>query len=169
MSEYEHKRVKVDVKLFGIGFILKFIYDYFDFIQHLFFIISCIFFYFGMKVPMFFFLFFECFIIWCQFKAPIIEEEKREAFTKWLDSAIVAEGGESCHFVNALLKESFEAIFPDLYSDYYCRLAESMIDGSLPDFITDLKFTCCSYGYKPPKFIQVTSDQAKAYQNEPNT
>ncbi|OHS92978.1 hypothetical protein TRFO_12170 [Tritrichomonas foetus] len=169
IMEKQNCRVQIEIKLFGIGKVFKFLYDNFYFVQLFFFIVSCAFFYFGLRIPMFLFLFFECFIIWCQYRAPLIDQERRENFTKWVDSAMVAEGGESCHFMNAMLEQCFEKMFPDSLSPYLCRLAEETCELYKPGFVTDLKFTAMTYGYKPPKFLQVISEQAKACQSAPNS
>ena len=161
--------VQIEIKLFGIGKVFQFIYDNFFLFQSFLFAISCFFCCFEIYIPMFLFLFFECFIIWCQYRAPLIDQQRREAFTKWVDSALVAEGGESCHFMNAMLDACFEKMFPDSFSPWLCDIAEWTLEGSLPGFVTDLKFTAMSYGYTPPKYLQVISDQAKACEDTPNS
>ena len=167
--EEDKRRVQIEIKLFGVGKVFKFIYDNFYLLQVIIFFAACIFVFFGITLPMFLFLLMECFIMYCQYRAPITDLEKREAFTKWFDSALVAAGGESCQFMNSMLQICFEKMFPDSLSPWLCQTAKDMAEAYRPSGMTDLNFTAMSYGYKPPKFIQVVSEQAKACQANPNS
>ncbi|OHT01054.1 hypothetical protein TRFO_01609 [Tritrichomonas foetus] len=165
----EHKRIKIDIKLYGIGVPLQFLYDHWFTSQIVFFIFSCFCYQWGWTFPLFLFVIIEGIMIWFQHKAPRIDAERRKAFNAWINDSIVQSGGESCNFVNSLLDMCFEKMLPDTFSNILCPIASRVFQQTVPFFINYLQFTAFSFGYTPPKILQVVSDQTQASKTPANS
>ncbi|KAH0794920.1 hypothetical protein GPJ56_001197 [Histomonas meleagridis] len=152
-------RIKIEIKYYGIGKVVYFIYNNFFLLRVLLFILGCLFLSIGVKLPFFIFFFIEIAVAWCRFKAPLIDQERREQFKKWVNESIVASGGESCHFANLLFENVYSKMITDTYSDFLCPIASSTLQGLLPFFVKNLNFTAISFGSNPPKLLQAVTEE----------
>ena len=158
MEEYQN-RVKIEIKYYGVGKLIYFIYNNFFLFRVFLFLLGCFFLSKGIMLPFFIFFFVEVLAAWCRFKAPLLDQDRREQFKKWVNESIVASGGESCHFANLLLENAYNKMLPDTYSSFLCPIASSTLQPLLPFFVKNLKFTAISFGYNPPKLLQAVTEE----------
>lgn len=166
---YAHKRTKVQIKIYGIGSILNFLYNYFFFVQVVLFVVGCFCYRIGQTFPLFLFVIVEGVSIWFQYKAPLVDADRREAFTKWVNDSIVQSGSESCNFLNQLLKACWEKMLPDNFAESAMPIADRVFGAYVPFFINYLHFTNFSIGYSPPRILQIVTDQANTSETPSNS
>ena len=159
----ENGRVTFDRRVYGLGKFLQFIYDNFFAIRAVFFTIACLCLTFSFRLPMFLFVVMEGIFMWCQFKAPLIDQYNHEQFAHWVDESVVQSGGESCHCLNAILEKCFESMMPDFFSDWYASQGTDSLRRLAPLFITDVECTKFSWGYSPPRYIQILCEESPPF------
>ena len=152
-------RVSFDRRLYGVGKFLQFCYDNFFWIRAVFFIVACLCLTFSFHLPMFLFVVSEGLFMWCQFKAPLIDQYNHEQFARWVDESMTMSGGESCNCLNAILEKCFESMMPDFFSDWYASQGTESLRRAAPGFVTDLEMTKFSWGYSPPRYLQILCEE----------
>lgn len=159
MEKTEFKnRVKIEIRYFGVGKIIRFVYENFLLIRIVLFILSCFLLSYRIRFPFFIAALVELLTLWCKFKAPMLDRERREEFEKWVNDSITANG-ESCHFANVLFDSCYEKMLPDTFSDFLCPIASSTLQGLVPFFVKNLNFKAISFGSKPPKLLQAITEE----------
>lgn len=101
----------------------------------------------------------EACVIWCRFKAPIIDRERREKFTQWRDQSILASGGESVHCLNVFLDHAWRRIFSQPTCDFAAKIFGDVLQDVSPFFITNLHVKNMTFGKKPVKILQIITEQ----------
>lgn len=167
--KYAHKRTKIEVKVYGLGLLVQFLYNHFYINQFILFVVGCFFYRLGFTFPLFIFIIIQGVCIWFQHKAPLVDAARRNAFNKWVNDSMFQNGSESCNFLNELLKKCWEKMLPDCFGDAITPYMDRAFGPVVPFFVNYLHFTHFSFGYHPPKILQVVSDQAIASEQPANT
>jgi hypothetical protein len=159
----ERGRHHLDTHLYGIGKFLEYIYQHFFVIRSCLFLVSIFAFSFGVRFLLWIFVFIEILILWCQFKAPLIDRSRREAFTKWVDESLVTSGGETCGALNAFLSKAYELMLPDYYSFWYTDICNGAFQSIMPSWIQNFQFTKFLFGYRPCRVLQIMAEEEPAH------
>jgi hypothetical protein len=144
-----------DTQLYGIGVLFEWLYQHFFLIRATMFVVSIFLYSYVFPTLFWLFILLEIFYMWCQFRAPLIDRAKREAFTEWIDEALTASGGESCHVLNAFLEQAYELMLPDYYSDWYCDLCTPLLRKVFPAIFKDVHAAKYTLGYRPSTVLQL--------------
>ena len=147
-------------ELYGVGAFFQLIQDHFLVSRIINFAAACIFASHGYTFPFFFFILVELFIYLCQYIGPIIDQERKNKFEKWIDDQIKATGAESANCLNKLLEIAWEPMFPQTISPYFSAIIEKYLIILMPKIFQNIKVRSFLFGKKPPKVIQaITEDQ----------
>ncbi|EAY04272.1 hypothetical protein TVAG_390420 [Trichomonas vaginalis G3] len=147
-------------ELYGVGKILQFIEDNFFLSRATLFVFACVVASWGYNCIFFVFIFLELFIYFCQYIGPVIDKNRKEEFDTWVDQSLKVTGGETAHCLNGFIEQAWQPIFPDTYSPFFCQLLTDLFTSLLPKIIRNINFTWFSFGKRPPKIIQVVTEQA---------
>lgn len=153
------RRVKIEIRCYGIGRVLRFVHDYFFALRALHLALSCVLLALGIRLPFFAAALVEFAALWCRFRAPAADRERRAEFARWVNSSITANGGESCHFANVLFAGCYEKMLPDTLGESLCPLASAKLQSLLPSFVRNVSFTAISFGAEPPKLLQAITEK----------
>lgn len=154
-----HGRVMLDTRLYGVGKWMLFVYEHYFHMRMCLFALACLMLSaFSFRLPMFVFIIIEVVTLWCQYKAPMMDEVHRAEFAKWVDESLTIAGGESCQSFNAVVNECYEQMMPDFYSDWYAAMGTESMRRSMPGVFKNINVTKYSYGYTPPRCLQLVTE-----------
>lgn len=147
------------VKLFGLGFVFDFMYRYFLPLRLGLFLLGCFFQQYGVTIFIFLSILIEITVIWCRFKAPVLDLERREEFIQYLDDALMADGGETVNCLNQFMDNGWKRVFDEKMINMAAEMGRECLNGYAPGFISDIQVKNLSFGTKPFKIVQMITEK----------
>ena len=142
----------------GFGKVLNIIDHNFLAFRCIFFVLCCFLAKIGLKSSLMLYLILELFIVFCKYRGPQIDIEKRELFKKWFDESLVASGGETSNILNVFMEYSWERWFPNSYSDWWSNIFRNFVDWYMAWIMKKLNVNHFFFGKQPPRIIQVITE-----------
>lgn len=157
----------IELKLFGVGLVLQFLYDYFYASRNILFAASIVSLYFKIKLPLLIFVLYEVIIYWSQYYGPIIDVESMDKIRKFLEDGEIKrndvknENNISTDVLNIMIKKAWRSIYPDSSESVYCKKAQSFFISSFPCIMKDINVPHIFFGSEGPYFNYVELEQNK--------